>query len=255
LETRFPGYEEETHINSELENKSSEEVFYYLEENIGRKEVLDLIREDIISVEDSFGQTVLHWAAVKGNKKVVEYLLKRDEDMVHKITVHDEYTPLHLAILSGKHDIAELLIEEHPFLANIPDKHGRTPLYLYVEKGGPNDMIQKLYYTSNNDTVLLQTKDEKFTALHLAIRKEDQETAKVLCSNCFRISTSTDKYGQTPLHWAAWKGYYDVCKSLCKIMRKYEINTKSNKDRSALDFAIQSGHNNIRDLLIKYGAT
>ncbi|MGI9338179.1 MAG: ankyrin repeat domain-containing protein [Gammaproteobacteria bacterium] len=61
-----------------------------------------------------------------------------------------------------------------------------------------------------------------------------------------------DKYGQTPLHYAAWKGHTEAARILVKAMA--DIDAKSNKGGTPLDYAAGHGQTEIALVLIKAGA-
>lgn len=65
------------------------------------------------------------------------------------------------------------------------------------------------------------------------------------------LACKIDKYGQTPLHWAASKGNYQACQILCKYMDPSDIDRKAQSGQTARDFAIANNYSEIISLLTK----
>ena len=91
----------------------------------------------LVLSKDTSGQTLLHWAAEKGQKNVAELLLANGADVNAEdsgITIDPDnglnggYTPLHLAAKNGHKDVAELLLA-HAAEVNARNKKSETPLH------------------------------------------------------------------------------------------------------------------------------
>jgi len=90
--------------------------------------------DEVLSLRDAFGGTVLHWAA-KGDAraKLAGVIAARDPGLVNAQDRHGR-TPLHMAVMRGCEAVAREL------LAAGADKHakdtnGETPLHLAQERG------------------------------------------------------------------------------------------------------------------------
>ena len=79
-----------------------------------------------VDEKDGVGWTPLHYAAVEGNKEVVELLITKGADVNAKDDQSGE-TPLHFAAFSGHKEIVELLIAKGADV-NAKDDDGKTPL-------------------------------------------------------------------------------------------------------------------------------
>ena len=69
--------------------------------------------------------TPLHYAALNGNKEIVELLIAKGADM--NVTANEEWTPLHTTALEGNKEVVELLIAKGVDV-NAKDIDGKTPL-------------------------------------------------------------------------------------------------------------------------------
>jgi palmitoyltransferase ZDHHC13/17 len=85
--------------------------------------------------------SALHWAAYKGSIQVCGHLLYRKE---LNWTTTDSYgqTPIHLAAIRGNTEVVRYLLhqgteQDVKFVLNLPDKNGKTPLDLAIKKEKP----------------------------------------------------------------------------------------------------------------------
>ena len=81
--------------------------------------------EDSAFVLDSHGWSALHWAAARGHRPFVKFLV---EECGHPLSAADElngWTALHLAAINMRYDICEYLLEHGA--KSVPDKWGDLP--------------------------------------------------------------------------------------------------------------------------------
>jgi len=88
------------------------------------------------------------------------------------------------------------------------------------------------------------------SACHYAVQNSPSETALALIE--LDICYSGDSINQTPLHIAASAGRYDLVSALLDSGVNVNPMTISG-DRTPLDYAIQSGHNNVANLIRRHG--
>lgn len=76
------------------------------------------------------GRLPIHHAARKGNAAILKLLLDANSSVIN---AHDDdgFTPLHLAVMSGRQDVVELLVAKKARIDEV-EKSGRTPLYFVV---------------------------------------------------------------------------------------------------------------------------
>jgi ankyrin repeat protein len=84
---------------------------------------------DLINARDTDGSTPLHCAAWKGQREVIELLLKAGADVnAHNSNDHWGTTALHAAAHANQAAIAQLLID-HGADINAKDLSGKTPMH------------------------------------------------------------------------------------------------------------------------------
>jgi len=123
-----------------------------------------------LDIQDVYGNTLLHWAAYRGNIELVSYLVNRGA-AVSIPNTKESHTPLHWASLQGEIEICNTLIEQKAPI-NAVDANGHTPIFFAAD---------------NNRAVVV----------HMLIH----------CGADVRIA---DQKGRTPLHMAAAKGFASV---------------------------------------------
>jgi cytohesin len=167
-----------------------------------------------VDARDSDGATALHYAALRGNQDVVEFLVGRGADVNAKDKVYG-FIPLHY--VDGIHadgiHVVELFIAKGANV-NAKDRWGWTPLDSAAESG------------------------------RLAV-------AKLLIKAGANVN-SRYAWGQTPLDWAADRGHTAVVQLL--IAKGANVNAKDNQGRTPLMKAARQGHEEVVKLLIAKGA-
>ena len=101
---------------------------------------------------DRVGMTAIHYAALMGHYRIVEWLLSQSPDLVEALD-KDRDTPLHCAASGGRVEVVQLLLERYPdhsesdpkFIdfVNKTNERGETPLHC-AAKGLINAGIEKL---------------------------------------------------------------------------------------------------------------
>lgn len=113
-------------------------------------QVCGLLLQDVRLVEKrSFtsGFTVLHWAAKKGNSKMVRQIfdLSRQGGVEVEVNAksHDGYTPLHIAAIHSHEAVLNLLVHHYGAKCNIRDNSGKKP-YHYLPKDASREVRETL---------------------------------------------------------------------------------------------------------------
>jgi ankyrin repeat protein len=170
------------------------------------------------------GCTALHWAAERGDRALVELLLRKGADidartfgpiLIGPNSYIGGQTPLHKAAEAGRIEAAEILIAWGADL-NAKDCMGRKPLIVAVSK------TQK-------------------GVIELLIAKGADINGR-------------DDHGWAPIHWAA-HGNKEVMELL--IAKGADVNAKVNfghRDWTALQLAIDFGRMDVAEVLRKAGA-
>ena len=86
-----------------------------------------------LTLPDSSGDHVLHWAAYKGNEEILQLMLYFHP---RELNTPDRFgqTAMHLGALRGYPNIVEILIRKYQADYSLRDKSGKTPLDLAIEK-------------------------------------------------------------------------------------------------------------------------
>ncbi|MEM4137926.1 MAG: ankyrin repeat domain-containing protein, partial [Candidatus Anstonellaceae archaeon] len=118
----------------------------------------------------------------------------------------------------------------------------------FINKPEPDPYKQKGNYSNNENTELTANLSE---LLILVSKSGDIQQVKQLIEKGANIN-STDKYGYTPLHFAAKSGNTKVAEFLIKSGS--DVNAKNKDGYTPLHFAAQSGNIELAEFLIKSGS-
>jgi len=163
----------------------------------------------LINTKDENGRTPLHWACRGVHMKVVEYLIKNGAEIDSKDS--DDTTPLHTAAYYGHFEIAKLLVEKDADI-NAKDHKKFTPLHYTGYDGFAN--VARLLIDNSADIEVLNIRNR--TPLILTARESgDIEILSYLLKNGANIN-AVDKYHDTALTLAAWRGFSDAVNLLIK---------------------------------------
>uniref|UniRef100_A0A0N5BFC4 ANK_REP_REGION domain-containing protein n=1 Tax=Strongyloides papillosus TaxID=174720 RepID=A0A0N5BFC4_STREA len=184
-------------------------------------------------IYDKDYKTLLHYAAQNGNFKIVEILLSNGA----RYNACDKYraTPLHYAA-EISWPIFYVLVSKNSYNdCEMADKEGRTP-FMWAVVSENERVISKMLKTFD---IPRHGKDNhNYTALHLAAFTGNVSICKTLLQQGW-VVTAEDKFGATPLHIAAGKGFTNIVQIFCtsnEIIGKVDINL-----RTALFYAALGG--------------
>lgn len=209
----------------------------------GNLDVVKLLLEkgvDINTANDS-GWTPLYAASRNGHTETIRQLLKGGADM--SITTLRGWTPILAAANHGHLDAIELLLREGAAVTAV-SCHGKTPLHLAADGGWP-DVIQLLIrhgadiravdeygmpplfmaikagdlasFFALQYQEVMQPEFQDFwgsNALSLAVRCGQEEMIRALIGISDHALTLQDRFGRTPIWWAAKQGNMDMLERL-----------------------------------------
>lgn len=177
-----------------------------------RREVESYLASYEFNVEEAHvkGWTLLHLMVIGGHDEIAELLLERGANL--ELVTAKGYTPLHLAALKERVEITRLLLEAGAkFESQTP--HGETPL-------------------------------------HFAAWYGHTEIARFLCDKGAKLE-AVGTSGDTPLHAAIWKKRKETVQFLLERGAKLEIQNAF--ETSPLNLAISSGEPEIVRLILDRG--
>ncbi|PBC34834.1 nuclear factor NF-kappa-B p100 subunit isoform X1 [Apis cerana] len=191
--------------------------------------------------------------------KVIQYMkmdLKNVEEYIQKL-FKDRSTygdsPLHAALRYGQRDIVKYFLmlissnKDCKALVNGQNSSGKTPLHYAILQNQPE--ITKALLMLGADPN--RTDDHGFSALHTAVKiPEAGACVDVLLSEKKIDIEAYNDAGWMPLHLAAKAGSYDAVCSLIHAGVNVN-NTDMSYGRTALHIAVEGGHKNIVEYLLK----
>lgn len=178
------------------------------------------------------------------NLDICQLILSRmtKDDILLIRSAIDNHTVLHVAVKSQNIEIVKLILDHCPELANEYDKYHQSPLHHAVYH--KNEEIVKILIPYMTKECLLSTSSKSYTLLHLASQSGCMGHVKLILEHCPELESIQDMYGQTPLFWAAAKGFLEICQ--CFGTQTFTIITANNSN--IINCPAKNGHSHI----IKY---
>ena len=200
-----------------------------------------------INIPDKYQQTALHLAASNGHSSIVGDLIKAP-DVNLNVRNEDGNTPLDVAVMSGREQSAQLLIDAGADI-NISDNKQRTALHM-AACNGYNDIVDALI--KRPDVSLNVRNENGDTPLNVAADNGRAASARLLIDAGADINIS-DNNQWTALHTAAYFGYNDIVDALIK-RPDVNLNVRNEDGDTPLHSAAWSGREQSARLLIDAGA-
>ncbi len=215
--------------------------------------------QEIFSLTNKDGETILHIATRNGSNNLVNILLELD--MNPNISNNYGETPLIIAAQCGNKKLIEQLRKKVNFKgkASMSDRDGNNIVALLAKHGHTSKLklIIKEIKKLNDlfiESILWSQNNKGETPLHLSIKQNKISTIKYILSHTKKGNCDIcDNNGRTPLHLASESNNEFICKLLIKKGSK--INVEDINGNTPLDYA----HNIITntrfiDFLRKKGA-
>ncbi|GJQ78823.1 hypothetical protein Trydic_g2665 [Trypoxylus dichotomus] len=172
---------------------------------------------ELVHKKDDNGRILLHWGALSGNVKLVEYLLEKGSSV--DATDDTDYTPLVLAASAGRTEVVKLLISKGANVNHTTDQ-GHSSLQYSCSKGW--DEIVQVLLDNSADINIADIRGA--TPLHRAASKGNLIIVKTLLKYKDKLKIDCrDTYGNTALHLACEEDRQDEAKLLIEHGASVEV--------------------------------
>jgi ankyrin repeat protein/nucleoside phosphorylase len=202
---------------------------------------------DISSQKD---QTVLSWAAERGNIALVKILLETGRVDVNSKARHGQ-TPLWFAARNGHKAVVKQLLSTGRVDADSKAIYGQTPLSFAAMKG-QETVVKLLLATGCVDVDCKINNIYGQTPLSLAAQNGRNGVVKQLLATGQVDVGFKDSSGRTPLSLAAGNGHEAVVKQLLATGR-VEVDSKDSSGSTSLSLAAMNGHEAVVEQLLATG--
>ena len=209
------------------------------------KFLVSVSNSDILNTRNVEGDTPLHLACQNGHQGVVTFLFNK-VNLNHQN--NDENTPLNIAILFQRKNIAKLLYCHHKCDINITNKDWNTPFHLVCMEGW-TDRVQHLLSTRENDINAQNMKGN--TPLHISCLESHTDMVKIIITQKSCDFNCKNEHGNTPLHLACLEGKLDIVRLLVE-MKECDLNLKNKAGVCALHLAFYNRHQSVVEVLIRH---
>jgi ankyrin repeat protein len=216
----------------------------------GSNEVANSLKE----AKDGHGHSLLHWAAKRvDSTQFVEYLLQFIPVSVATSSEDTMMTPLHWACTeSHALPIVRMLVNHDRCAVEIADSTGCTPLLIAAQHGQVETVAYLLHHGANLHAV----DASRDSATHWAAYKGSLQVLGLLSFYDTRQLTTTDTYGQTPLHLASLRGHKSVCKYILSHVDGKQavqlLNLRDSNGRTPHALAVHKDKHSVATFLADY---
>ncbi|XP_046329919.1 ankyrin repeat and KH domain-containing protein 1-like [Haliotis rufescens] len=233
-----------TDINSRRRDGSTAAMLAVLR---GHGDVFNLLlsKGADLTLFDDKGSTFVDQAIRGGNTEIVEYVLKQNSVDINR--KHCGLTPVMLAVLNGKLDVFNFLVQKG---ADLPIMHADHETILHMACKGGNIEIVKYALEQNTDAMSSNGMDGHTPAV-IAAKMGRRVIFDLLVKKGANL-TMKEKNNNILL-MACKGGNVDIVKYVLK-QNIVDINSKNERELTPAMMAARWGHKEVFDLLISKGA-
>mmetsp|Transcript_19499 Transcript_19499/g.32463 ORF Transcript_19499/g.32463 Transcript_19499/m.32463 type:complete len:1284 (-) Transcript_19499:297-4148(-) len=250
------------------QNKRSETALMYASLHGFEDCVAALIQIDSkqIQLTDQDGDNALLFAAREGHQAVVKMLLEKSKGDLKDVANADGCTPVMVAAQQGHADVVRLLVSAGAKL-NFQESNTYKTALIFAAENKHRDVVSDLCKAHKNlkMDIGLETSDYEGgvsrTALEYALAAGSMEIVADLIEagatiNPRQMPATSGASGVTPLMLCARTGNSDLVKILLDAQSAggLDVNACDVHKRTALMYAVKSGHEEVLRLLLKAGA-
>ncbi|EGD80523.1 hypothetical protein PTSG_01114 [Salpingoeca rosetta] len=223
-----------------------QQLFSAVEEGNAEKVAFLVKKHRCVDARDAVGATALHHAVSNGKLRVVQALLQAGANVNAsadnpQVSFKTGATPLHYAARAGRVPCVRALCRFGADV-NAKDDKGVTPL-LMAARGGHSDAVIALL----DFKAKMLPDDTGITPLHSACGRGSGPTIHALM-NAGADPSAKDKYGYSPLFWAARNGR----KTAVRTLADHGVTLDFDQDgHTALDIALRFRHAECANLIRK----
>ncbi|XP_062711316.1 uncharacterized protein LOC115254290 [Aedes albopictus] len=207
-----------------------------------------------VNAQDNNGNTPLLLAAGYGKLDMVKMLIGKDSKYSadYKIANADGQTLIHLAAIGGNMEIVQMLIDDYTADVNVQDNNGNTPLLL-AASNCKWEMVKMLIDKDSKYSADYKIANKKGqTLIHFAAKRDNMEIVQMLIDDYAADVNAQDNYGNTPLLLAASNCKWEMVKMLIDKDFKYSADYKiaNKKGQTLIHFAAKRDNMEIVQMLI-----
>lgn len=206
---------------------------------------------ELLEIRGSEGRTPLMSSILNPREWVARLLLESTGNV--ESFDGDGKTALHYAAISGKTEVARLLIINRGANKDSKTRSGWTPIHCAAHRWHPK-VVDLLGMNGADCKASTSKEDGARSAIHLVLLKPGRTRCITLLIRYGADLEQPDGAGNTPLHWAAQHGAPDSIEWLISKKANLEARTSDSKQRTPLHIAAQAGRLDIAKILLNAGA-
>ncbi|PNT08207.1 hypothetical protein POPTR_013G133800v4 [Populus trichocarpa] len=194
-----------------------------------------LVKEfpSLITMANNQNDTVLHLAAREGTAiHTIKSLVELNPSLM-RMANGKRNTPLHDAVIKGNEEVAKFLVARDPEVAYYSNKNGSSPLYLAVENGNKNGILDDLLDLGASIPITREDGDalpKRKSPVHAAIEQRNIDLLEKIAKAKPELLCLTDEELGNSLHYASSICFLEGVRFLLKnfLNGAYKTNSEGN---------------------------